>query len=157
MHTDGGDVYASIAPWGARTSRAQLRPHGFGDLHTDLAVFFSPTIAGLPMTLDRGRVQAGESCVDVPEQVLKSQVPTYVAPLAATVTAVDQDPTAPTPRYYPTNLQYSIRMHSEHYEFLLGHLASISPGLRDKVLAATCARGTCIDVATWQEFGTGAA
>ena len=153
VHTDGGDVYASIGPWGSHFWPNS--GHAYGDPKSDSAVFFTRTLSELT-DVNGDPCTDGGACV-IAEQVMVSKIPTYIAPAACIVTAVDQDRTATQPRYYPTNLQYSIRMQAGNYNIILGHIGKIAPGLRDKVLAATCARGTCVDVATWQEFGTGTA
>jgi hypothetical protein len=153
IHTDGGDVYASMGPWGSHF--LPNAGHMFGDAKSNIAAFFTPDLSSLT-DVDGSSCNVGDSC-DLPLQAFAAKIPMYVAPLAGTLDAVEQDATPKAPIYYPNNLKYSLRMRAGGYDFLIGHLGSIAPGLRDKILTVTCARGACEDIATWNEFGSGSA
>jgi hypothetical protein len=149
IHTDGGDVDAIVGSWGSHFVPNGGKP--WGDAKSNISVVFTHDACDPTST-------APGAC-ELPESAFAGKVPKYIAPAAATIDSVAHDPPSAGAVDYPDERKYSIRLSigakgTDTLEILLGHLRSIAPGLRQKVLDVTCARGACVDVDTWTDPAT---
>jgi hypothetical protein len=147
MQTDGGDVYVSAGPWGAHF--LPNTGHLAGNAKSDVMGFFTADL-GAPLTdLAGGPCDPGEQC-QMPEAYIRARIPTYVAPYAGVVTHISLAAAGQPLWYFDRGFRVSFETPSFKLDYDIGQIV---PSLRDAVLAATCAAGTCIDTDTWAPGG----
>lgn len=143
IDSGSGIVHASIGPFGAHFE--PLTGHTWGDAKGNIIGYMARSdseLTPLPDSNGNGLCDPAESCAldgGAGGVNLLAMQPTYVAPVAGTVTWVSQDrPRNSDPLYLNGQPHWNIRMQlNDRYQFGMGHLGSIAPALHDKILAAT--------------------
>lgn len=137
--TPGGPIDVSVGPYGAHFS--PLTGHPQGDAKGNLMGFFTRTRAELTEIAGNGNgvCDTGERCAvygGSDGALLRSRVPAYRSPLAATLNSLTYTP--PNGLYLDNapKWQLELQLYLGH-ALRLDHVGRIASGLRDRILAAT--------------------
>lgn len=141
-----GIVHASIGPFGAHFS--PLTGHTWGDAKGNIVGYFARTDAELTIFTDVngdgvcGPFSSGDVCGlsgGTNGTDLLAAQPTYIAPVAGTVTWVSQDrPPGADLLYLNAQPHWNIQVQlSDRYTLSIGHIGSIATALHNKILSAT--------------------
>ncbi len=145
IDSGSGVVHASIGPFGAHFG--PLTGHAWGDAKGNIAGYFARSDSELTFFNDANsnglcEPRDGDVCGlsgGMNGSSLLAGQPTYVAPVAATVTWVSQDrPPGSDPIYLNGQPHWRIEVQlNSRYTLGMGHLGSIATQLHDKILVAT--------------------
>ncbi len=136
----GGTIYANIGAFGGH-----FHPHSgdfLGDTKSNLTGLFARSYRELEELAGNGNGQCdiGESCGywgGLTGDIITQQTPTYTAPSDAVLRRLTFHE-ASIPAYFGTPPHWEIELSmGSRFTLRIGHLASIAPSLRDKILDAT--------------------